>query len=111
MKLLFDQNISHRLVDKINSIKPNLCSQVRQLGLENSTDFHIWQYAKENGYTIVTFDTDFYDLSVLRGAPPKVIWLRLGNTSTKNLEIVLSEKLPTIEEFINQHEFDCLEIK
>jgi predicted nuclease of predicted toxin-antitoxin system len=84
MKLLLDQNISFRIVNKIQDIFPD-SSQVRVLGLENSKDSQIWKFARENGYAIVTFDSDFYDLGLLKGASPKVIWLRLGNTSTRNL--------------------------
>jgi predicted nuclease of predicted toxin-antitoxin system len=61
MKLLFDQNISHRLINRIQDILSH-SHQVRELNLENATDKEIWEYAKENGFTIVTFDADFYDL-------------------------------------------------
>ena len=82
MKLLLDQNISYRIVNKIQDILPG-SGQVRELGLENSKDSQIWKFALENGYAIVTFDSDFYDLGLLKGASPKVIWLRLGNTSKR----------------------------
>jgi predicted nuclease of predicted toxin-antitoxin system len=82
MNLLFDQNISFRIIKLINDVFPG-ARQVRELQLENSTDLDIWTYAKSNQYCIVTFDADFIDLSNLKGHPPKVIWLRLGNTSTK----------------------------
>lgn len=79
MKLLLDQNISFRIANKIQDIFPG-SGQVSELGLENSKDSQIWKFARENGYAIVTFDSDFYDLGLLQGASPKVIWLRLGNT-------------------------------
>ena len=82
MKLLFDQNISFRIIAKLQDLLP-LASQVRLLGLENSTDFEIWDFAKTNEFTIITFDTDFYDISLIKGTPPKIVWLRIGNTSTK----------------------------
>ena len=62
MKLLFDQNISFRILSKIKLNFPD-AKQVRQLGIENYSDIEIWKYAKENEFTIVTFDGDFYDLS------------------------------------------------
>ena len=62
MTLLFDQNISHRLMALIQDILPN-AKQVRQLGLENQTDQQIWAFAKAHGYTIVTFDGDYYEIS------------------------------------------------
>ena len=64
MKLLFDQNISHRLISLIQDILPEAI-QVRQIGLENSSDKQIWEYAKDHDYTIVTFDGDFYDFSLV----------------------------------------------
>jgi predicted nuclease of predicted toxin-antitoxin system len=66
MKLLFDQNISHRIIHKLKSIFPG-CTQVRLEGLENATDTNIWNYAKKYGFSIVTFDADFYDLATLNG--------------------------------------------
>jgi predicted nuclease of predicted toxin-antitoxin system len=88
MKLLPDQNISFRIIDKIKDIFPG-SRQVRNLGLENSKDSFLWTYAKENDYCIITFDGDFFDMGIIKGSSPKVIWLRLGNTSTSNLEKVL----------------------
>lgn len=64
MKLLFDQNISHRLVTRLKDIFPE-SRQIRDLDLENSTDKQIWEYAKEYDFTIVTFDDDFYDFSLV----------------------------------------------
>ena len=65
MKLLFDQNISFRIVKLITDVFP-FASQVRLLGLENADDIEIWEYAKLNNYAVVTFDTDFYDLSLIK---------------------------------------------
>lgn len=112
MKLLFDQNISFRIVKKVSGFLP-LATQVRLLGLENAKDFQIWEYAKLNGYTIITFDTDFYDMSLLKGTPPKVVWLRLGNTSTDNLATCVRSNFELIKEFVENFEYKnlaCLEI-
>jgi predicted nuclease of predicted toxin-antitoxin system len=112
MKLLFDQNISFRIIKKVNDFLP-FASQVRLLGLENAKDFEIWEYAKVNDYTIITFDTDFFDMSILKGTPPKVIWLRLGNTTTDNLVACLKKNLDLIKEFIENTDYKeiaCLEI-
>ena len=111
MKLLFDQNISHRLVSKLSTTFS--CSQVRLEKIENYSDFDIWKYAKENNFTIVTFDADFYDISTLNGHPPKIIWLRLGNTSTSNLAKVFFVRKEEITQFITDKkykEINCLEI-
>ncbi|GGF38335.1 DUF5615 family PIN-like protein [Echinicola rosea] len=90
MKVLFDQNVSFRIV---NLLKDHYAEakQVKLLGLENARDLEIWEYAKQNNYTIVTFDADFYELANIKGHPPKIIWLRMGNTSTKSIaEIMIS---------------------
>jgi predicted nuclease of predicted toxin-antitoxin system len=112
MKLLFDQNISFRIVKNIRDIFPG-SKQIRELGLENSKDTQIWRYAKDNDYCIITFDADFYDMGILKGASPKVIWLRLGNTSTKNIEKVLRMNCDLIRAFLIDPEYNeigCLEI-
>lgn len=112
MKLLFDQNISFRIVTKLQNAVPN-CTQVRLVGLENSSDKKIWEFAKNNGYTIVTFETDFYDISLIKGTPPKIVWLRFGNTSTNSLIKKLLENIGLIEEFITNEDYKemaCLEI-
>jgi predicted nuclease of predicted toxin-antitoxin system len=112
MKLLFDQNISYRVVKGLQTIFP-LAKQVCELNLENSTDREIWDYAKKEGYSIVTFDSDFYDLTLFLGIPPKVIWLRFGNTSTDNLIKILEENQSVITEFIENPEYrqlGCLEL-
>ena len=112
MKLLLDQNISFRITSKIQDLYPD-SKQVKDLGLENSKDSNIWTFARDNDYCIVTFDGDFYDLGLLKGHPPKVIWLRLGNTSTHNIEKVLRKKFGLIKDFLtcpNFSEIGCLEI-
>jgi predicted nuclease of predicted toxin-antitoxin system len=112
MKLLLDQNISFRITGKIQDLFPG-SKQVRDLGLENSKDSFLWNYAKENNYCIVTFDGDFYDLGLIKGSSPKVIWLRLGSTSTQNIETVLRKNYDLIKTFLtdpNYKEIGCLEI-
>ncbi|MDO8316658.1 MAG: DUF5615 family PIN-like protein [Flavobacterium sp.] len=112
MSLLFDQNISFRIISKIEANFPE-AKQVRQLGIENYSDIEIWKYAKENKFTIVTFDADFFDLSNLKGHPPKIIWLRFGNTRTDFLAHILNTKNAIIKDFINSAEYSeiaCLEV-
>lgn len=81
MKLLFDQNISFRIIKLIQLAFPQ-SEQIRKLNLENKSDKEIWTFAGRNGFTIVTFDADFYEFSNLYGHPPKIIWLRTGNNTT-----------------------------
>lgn len=109
MKLLFDQNISHRLLNLIQDILPE-SKQVRELGLENQSDKQIWEYAKENEYSIVTFDADFYDFSLVWGHPPKIIWIRTSNQTTKNVEEILRKFMSTMQEFLKDNDLACLEI-
>lgn len=112
MSLLFDQNISFRIVKKIQQIFPN-SKQIKELGLENYSDNEIWKFAKNKGYTIVTFDGDFFEISNLKGHPPKIIWLRTGNTTTENIIEILKLKEETIKDFIEDpmySEISCLEI-
>lgn len=112
MNLLFDQNISFRVIKKLSDHFTS-AKQVRELGLEDSSDIEIWEYAKNNGFTIVTFDADFFDLSNLNGHPPKIIWLRTGNTTTENIANILIDKKELIKDFItnpDNKELACLEI-
>jgi predicted nuclease of predicted toxin-antitoxin system len=88
MKLLFDQNLSSRLVSRLADICPK-ASHVSLVGLDRASDDLVWDYAGANGYTIVSKDSDFNERSVLRGIPPKVIWLRLGNSTTDKVEAAL----------------------
>lgn len=112
MKLLLDQNISYRISNKIQDIYPG-SKQVRDLGIENAKDSQLWSYAKDNDFCIVTFDGDFYEIGLLKGYSPKVIWLRLGNSSTKNIEKILRNNFELIHSFFNEpvfKEIACLEI-
>ncbi len=88
MRLLFDQNLSHRLSARIADIFPD-SAHVRVAGLDHSTDDRIWEYARANDFCIVTQDSDFAERSRLYGAPPKVVWLRCGNSTPQQVEMVL----------------------
>lgn len=85
MNLLFDQNLSHRLVRSLAEIFPH-SSHVRDIGLGRTDDEAVWQYAAAEGFAIVSKDSDFHQLSFLRGHPPKVVWIRRGNCSTDEIE-------------------------
>jgi predicted nuclease of predicted toxin-antitoxin system len=110
MKLLFDQNISYRLITHIQDIFPE-AKQVIQLGLENYSDKQIWEYAKENDFTVVTFDGDFYDFSLVWGHPPKIIWIRTYNQTTKNVEGILRKHIDTLMDFQFEKDLACLELR
>ena len=88
MKLLFDQNLSPHLPRLLADIYAESI-HVREVGLRDAADFAIWQYAKREGYAIVSKDSDFQQRSLLHGAPPKFIWLRVGNCTVKRTESLL----------------------
>lgn len=88
MRLLLDQNISFRLAARLAD-NFGETEHVRHLGLEDEDDRVIWQYARDSGHVIVTFDSDFYDLSVVWGAPPKIVWLRSSDQTSANVERML----------------------
>ncbi len=84
--------------------------QVIQIGLENASDSVIFEYAKSNHFSIVTFDSDFVDLSVVKGTPPKIIWLRTGNLTTKSISDLLHKHATSIQNFLDSGEAGILEI-
>ena len=109
MKLLFDQNISPKILRKIVVDFPS-SSHVRFEGLTNASDISIFNFAKENQYTIVTFDYDFVDLALVNGFPPKVIWLHTGNLTTKFITELFEENIESIKVFIDSDSKGLLEI-
>ena len=98
MKLLLDQNISHRLLEGLAALYPG-SSHVRLIGLKAADDESIWAFALEHGFTIVSKDSDFHQRSLLFGYPPKVIWIRRGNCDTETIEEILKERHSDIERF------------
>jgi predicted nuclease of predicted toxin-antitoxin system len=81
---------------------------VKDLGMEQTDDRLIWEYAKQNGFIIISKDTDFYQRSLLFGHPPKLIWFRRGNCPTKRVELILRNQLDRIEQFGNDDQAGCL---
>ena len=98
MKLLFDQNLSPQLVIRLADLFPDSC-HVQTAALDCADDDRVWEFARLNGYAIVTKDEDYNNLSVLRGCPPKVIWLQLGNCTTAQVEAVFRARYADIEAF------------
>ena len=109
MKLLFDQNISFRLVQELNSFYPD-SRHVGQIKLEMASDQEIWEYARKNDFVIVTQDSDFNERSLVYGYPPKILWIRTGNTHTENIKNLLIQNHPAISGFEKDREIGCLEI-
>ena len=100
MKLLFDQNLSPKLVSRLADLFPD-SSHVQMEGLGCADDNQIWEHAKKNGFAIVSKDADYNNLSVVRGSPPKVIWLLLGNCTTVQVEAAFRAHFADIEAFGN----------
>ena len=109
MNLLFDQNISQRIL-KILPDNFSSCKHVRLIGLENASDIKIFEYAKNNNLAIVTFDADFVDLNALQGAPPKIIYLNTGNLTTKNVAQLLSDNAIRISDYLAVETDEILEL-
>ena len=109
MKLLFDQNLSFRLCDRLSDLFPG-SSQVRLLGLDRADDRRIWDHAKAHGFAVVTHDADYAEMAALLGPPPKVIWLRGGNHPTLAIERTLRSRALIVEAFDQDPEAACLEI-
>ncbi|MBA3848893.1 MAG: hypothetical protein C0502_02725 [Opitutus sp.] len=98
MKLLFDQNLPHSLVDRLSDLFPS-SAHVRRADLARSDDDAIWEHARSNGFVIVSKDSDFQQRSLLLGAPPKVVWLRVGNCPTSRIEQLLREHSAELHTF------------
>jgi predicted nuclease of predicted toxin-antitoxin system len=103
VKLLFDQNLSRRLVVALQAEFPGSI-HVSEAGLEASSDGDVWAYALNNGLVIVSKDSDFHQRSFVFGAPPKVIWIRRGNCSTVEIETILRRHRDDILEFVQNDE-------
>lgn len=108
-RLLFDQNLSHRLCRLLADVFP-ASAQLKRLGLDRSGDDAVWKFAQREGFTIVTLDADFAEMAALRGVPPRVVWLRCGNQTTAFVERMLRDHLAVIEQFVVDEEAACLEL-
>jgi predicted nuclease of predicted toxin-antitoxin system len=99
VKLLFDENLSPVLPQKLSDCYGE-CQHVRDVGLKASPDIDVWEYAVRSEFAIVTKDSDFRHRSSLRGYPPKVIWIALGNCSTEMVEDLLRQRVAEVAEFL-----------
>jgi len=88
MKLLFDHNLSYKLVARLADLFP-YSEHVRNVNLHEADDRPVWEYARAHGFAIVSKDEDFHQRSFLYGAPPQVVWVRRGNGTTADIEQAL----------------------
>lgn len=109
MQLLLDENLSRRIVPFIQELYPS-STQVVLIGLEQASDREIRSFAKDNGYVIVTRDSDFYEMSLLYGQPPKVIWLKSGNTGKAAVIKLLLDHSQWIEGELILQDKACIEL-
>jgi predicted nuclease of predicted toxin-antitoxin system len=98
MKLLFDENLPRSLVRRLGDVWPG-SAHVSAFSLEQADDRAIWEFAAEYEFIIVTKDSDFHALSIIQGAPPKVVWLLIGNCSIQDVEDLLRLRAATISDF------------
>lgn len=98
VKLLFDENLSRRLVSLLQAEYPG-SEHVLACGLASQLDEDVFRFAGVRGYVLVTQDKDFQELSALRGSPPRVVWLRLGNSSTRAVAELLRASKDALYEF------------
>jgi predicted nuclease of predicted toxin-antitoxin system len=98
VKLLLDENLSDRIIPRVIDLYPN-SQHVKALALTNTSDAEIWDYAKLNGFVIVSKDADFHQRSLLYGHPPKFIFLRIGNSPTSSVIQILRENLEVLQTF------------
>ena len=97
MKLLFDQNLSPRLIGRLRDLFPG-SSHLSSVGLDQATDMEVWEYARQHDFVLVTKNADFSEISLLRGFPPKVIWLQIGNSTTEHIEDLLRHHQEAIQQ-------------
>ncbi|HYH83793.1 MAG TPA: DUF5615 family PIN-like protein [Longimicrobium sp.] len=98
MKLLFDENLSPKLVRLLSDVYVG-CSHIHMLGLGRAEDVEIWDFAAAEGWTVVSKDADFAQRSMRFGPPPKVIWMRVGNCSVLDSAALLRERYIVIRRF------------
>lgn len=98
MKPLFDQSLSFKLCQQLADLFP-ASTQVRLVGLDQADDRTLWEFARINGYTLVSFDADLADMATLLGSPPKVVWLRSANQPTRVIEKLLRDHAEAIAAF------------
>ena len=107
MKLLFDENLSRKLVVRLAELYPD-SAHVAEADLLESPDREIWEFAKGGNFVIVSTDSDFYALAATIGPPPKVVWLRRWTHPTRDAERVLRREAIRITQFAADPELGVL---
>jgi predicted nuclease of predicted toxin-antitoxin system len=98
MKLFFDHNLSYKLVGRLADLFPD-AEHVQNINLHEADNRTVWEYARANDLAIAQKDNDFHRLSFFYGAPPKVVWVRLGNCTTTDIELALRRHHTDLSKF------------
>jgi predicted nuclease of predicted toxin-antitoxin system len=98
VKLLFDHHLSPSLVDRLVDLFPG-SAHVWNFDLHEVADTEIWLFAREHGFTIVSKDADFSEISMALGYPPRLLWLRITNWTTAEIEDLIRSRYPRIVDF------------
>jgi predicted nuclease of predicted toxin-antitoxin system len=109
MKLLFDENLSPKMVEALADLFPDSV-HVDRIGLGGGSDDDVWRYAQDNCFILVSKDSDFYEKSILYGHPPKVMWIRRGNCTNRQIQLLLRNKIDVVTEFYQNHEVSFVSI-
>jgi predicted nuclease of predicted toxin-antitoxin system len=103
VKLLFDENLSRKLVQRLDDLFAG-SSHAAIEGLLSSPDTVVWEHAKTHGFAIVTADADFYEMAAAFGPPPKVIWLRGCDYPTAIAERLIRTHAIRVGEFLRNED-------
>jgi predicted nuclease of predicted toxin-antitoxin system len=96
VKLLLDQNLSVRLVAHLSDLFPG-SAHTSLVGLERAPDARVWEFAQDNNFVVVSKDSDLIQISLARGLPPSIVWIRRGNCSTPEVEAILRRNATSID--------------
>ncbi len=107
--ILVDNNISYRVASILKTTYKGI-THVSTIGLDTEEDLVLWNYATNNKLSILTKDADFNHIQQLKGFPPKIIWIRSGNVSTKRVVELLETRELEIKQFLDKTELGLLEI-
>lgn len=109
MRLLLDENLSFRLVALLGDAFPGT-AHVRDVGLSGADDDAVWEHARAHGMAVASKDSDFHDRARLHGPPPRLVWIRRGNCSTRDVEALLRRYRAALERFAADSEAAVLEL-
>jgi predicted nuclease of predicted toxin-antitoxin system len=107
VKLLFDENLSPRLVDVLADVFPG-SQHVEFFGLRGKPDRVVWDHARQHDFVIASKDNDFRQMAVMEGPPPRVIWLSVGNAGTAVIAAFLRTRVADVQRFVDNPEESLL---